>query len=189
MTEILYKRLSEEDFPLIADIQQLVLPHDVTTQLGRRFLIGHLYPLLLDFDIASHVAIKGGRVIGYCFLCQTNDWLIRSLKRAPLPLLLFTLRHPLKVINLLLFNLGKPNVQADNEIAWIGVHPSYQGLRIGSSLITVAVRVSDAKGSTSCYVKTLDSTPRNLLFYHQNGFQIVARSRGRVFLVRDQIEG
>ena len=71
------------------------------------------------------------------------------------------------------------------ELQWIAVRDDARGSGVGSRLVAAARSRLLGQGVARVWVKTLEATPENVLFYERNGFVVLARSRGRVYLVAD----
>ena len=76
------------------------------------------------------------------------------------------------------------NEASESELAYIAIHPDFQGKGIGSLLVVEALKVAKSHGLKKCSVKTLSSTPHNVKFYEKLGYSKIKQRMGRVYLYR-----
>ena len=77
--------------------------------------------------------------------------------------------------------LKKENV----ELLIISIKQSKQGSGLGSFLIKDVLRKNKTyfKNYKNIFVKTLKSTPQNIIFYQKNNFNLLCNSFGRAYLL------
>ena len=185
--KIEYNRLTSEHFDQIADIQLKELPLDITSQLGKQFLVATLYPVILRNDVASLVVRCNERVVGFCFVTTQQNWILSVVGRSFLKLLNFAIKNPKRALDILLTALSSNPTKSDVELAWIAILTELQGQSIGSNLIERSIDLVRAQKYSLISVKTLQSTPQNVKFYENSGFIQSAIRRGRIYLIRKTI--
>ena len=71
-----------------------------------------------------------------------------------------------------------------SEIIWLATKFEYQRSGIGATLVKEACDYVVSNRGCDVYVKTLESTPGNIVFYCRNGFRVVDSRLGRIGMLR-----
>lgn len=179
------------DYLEICEILDSSLPHDPILKLIKSLDISKQYceSLIKSNDVYLFVDKKIG-VLGIISIGNLKT-VIRNL--------LHSLSFQMK-LKFFLSILGDKNIKSfplqilllitgrylpsRNEITWIAVKENFRSQGIGKSLIYYAAH-ERLDANHEILVKTLSSTPENVLFYQSCGFMIQHTSLGRVILKGD----
>jgi ribosomal protein S18 acetylase RimI-like enzyme len=179
------------DLDQVAHLHCDALPEDPAALLGVDYLATSLYPTLLAAASVALVLESGddGRVDGFVVF-GTGNPLSMTVRDRPVAfarsLGAAVLRRPAilgKAVDVAMVVLGSPSGLPALELQWIAIRDGARGMGAGTRLLAAAHERLSAVGVAALWVKTLEATPENIRFYERNGFAVVARSRGRVYLV------
>ncbi len=180
-----------EDISSIVEVHLAALPQDPTTLLGCSFLKDHWYPWLLKTSLIKLVYENENKeIIGFIVLGDQIS-VLSIFKAMNLFEILFLVRTQLtnlrnfkNALILTLLGVLHPRGLPQLELRWIAVKPLEQNKGIGRELLSCAIGSLKELGVKAIWVKTLKSTPNNILFYQSFGFKIKANRMGRTYLVR-----
>lgn len=175
----------------IGELLKISLPRDA--------LLGLFCPQHLELSLLDKLEDNGCerillrdkhlQISGYCLIGKLSYRIVISSIFTSLSCLHCVIGRllPTKVIRLVsafLYQITRRKIWSINtiEILWIVVSPSFRQKGTGTELIQICKQRARIKGM-NIYVKTLETTPGNVIFYKKQGFQVVQRRLGRVELL------
>ncbi|MCI0625353.1 MAG: GNAT family N-acetyltransferase [Acidobacteria bacterium] len=179
-----------EDVNRLAEIHSLALPGDLLPRMGRRFLTGTFYPIVLNSQHAfTLVCTENGSIESFVIFAYHSGELASELK-APKFRILSCLarsfwRYPGVALQVLTFLGGRVSLDEQigpleemAELYSIATHPSAQSRGVGSLLVREGLNRLRAATRGTCLVKT--SSDRARQFYLRLGFRDIGKEiRGR----------
>jgi ribosomal protein S18 acetylase RimI-like enzyme len=75
------------------------------------------------------------------------------------------------------FMILVPNKDGSLEIDWLDVHPNFQGMGVGTSLVEKAIKIARSKKLQSLSVHTWENNKKMIGFSFKNGFEVFERIR------------
>lgn len=167
----------------LSNLHLYCLPFDPGSVLGFTFLSKTLYPHMIEHTICTLVAKNlHGDLIGFIGVGKPLSWVQivhfnTIIKFLVSPNLWFAL------IASYLLNFLRISKSKDLEILWLFIHPDFQGKGLGAQLGHEAIKNVEALGYSKIWVRTLESTPRNIRFYEALGFTQIATCLNRQLLL------
>jgi len=180
------KDITKNEINQCSRLHRQELPEDLFALLGEKFLGRYYESLLKDSSLKFCLFIEKNKVKGACFFVKrfrvfpflAQNFLIFNV--SSIKLLCFRPKKIFSMIDIALLLLSFPKRLPDYELAYIYVSDDAKGKGIGQQLI------SHIDLQEESWVKTLETTPRNIEFYKRNRYFIVDKKRGRVFLKRNK---
>jgi hypothetical protein len=173
----------------IAQVHAEALPDDILGQLGEGFLSRIYYPLLIETSDVTLGAFADNELIGFVVFSSDRGLYKHLFQVHGLRIAATVIKkclNPRFVINLLSvmrFMVIRRDPGPTTEFSYMAVD---SGHRYGTGLMLFRSGLDHLKrmGIESVWGKTLESTPRNVKLLEALGFQVKAKTAGRVILIK-----
>jgi ribosomal protein S18 acetylase RimI-like enzyme len=192
--QISIRDLTSEHLDEVARIHSAALPEDIASLLGSRFLCRALYPTMFDSADACIGAFAGDELVGFIIFSSDGSLYTNVIKRHFMLMAGTTLVKMVSVPFLMnAFSVARYMISAGStpggsELAYIAVSPDHQRRGVGSLLVREGLDRLRSMGIRKLWLKTLESTPENVMFYEALGFRTVETKQNRVILVRELVQ-
>jgi hypothetical protein len=191
-------RLNESHAEQLKIIWQQTHPDNLKSIIGERMVEKYLEMYLKDEKNQGFGLYDTNKLVGFVLFGAKNT-IVKKLIREELfyifksffsNLVKLNIKYLINYFNIFFFllismrledKLKKENV----ELLIISIKQSKQGSGLGSFLIKDVLKKNKTyfKNYKNIFVKTLKSTPQNIIFYQKNNFNLLCSSFGRAYLL------
>lgn len=189
---IAIRELAYCDIARVAEIHFRELPEDFTSLLGQRFLERVFYPLVFASCCVKLGAVDERDVVQGFIIFSTDDVLYRRLATRDAPcvlrharwsafLRLSFLRYLAEVLVLVFTHDDR--LRGAEEL-YLAVAREHQGKWLWLRLFRDGFAALHAQGITHTWLKTLETTPHNIILYERVGYERLKTYLGRVYMTR-----
>lgn len=183
VNQIEFGPITPDHFVEIATLHTLLLPHDLFSLLGEWKLTNSVYPYLMNFVAVTRILVVNGKVIGFAFLLHRSFLDFGFFFKHSIDLTILIFKHPKIFLGSTRAILRRPSDLPTNELLWVCVHPEYQEQGLGKAMVRDLLQEFSVSNLRPVFVRTLEATPANVLFYKSLGFKVFHQSLGRVWLI------